>query len=417
MADSPPTGGFGMARKPSVRNKNGHWFSEAGGVGRYLGRCDNVSHAEAMARLWAALADNGDRGVGGGDGENDGGIVRPSANERTNPSRHSAALRAPSSFVRSPAQAPSNPTPQPLSTTAPDSTVTELMERFLAWLGRHRSDRTQQERGRHLRRFCDAYGGLRATSLTASHLETFQDDLTAFHALDYVKKHVTSVRAMFNRGSKLGWLPHNFRPFASVEPIRLPSKPLLETDLPTIGEVEALLRLSKSFRGVDDLLLVYHATGARTHELTAVQVRDFQPQTRQLLLGNHKRSKTLKESVARRIALNDETLTVVSRRCEGRTPDAYIFTRPSGRPWNRNVLSHQFQAIRGQTEVRPSITIYSFRHLWISEMLMAGVDVLLVARMAGTSVAMIERVYGHFRNQSYQEAQTRLDRERAARGL
>jgi len=41
-------------------------------------------------------------------------------------------------------------------------------------------------------------------------------------------------------------------------------------------------------------------------------------------------------------------------------------------------------------------------------MLMAGVDVLLVARMAGTSVAMIERVYGHFRNQSYQEAQARL---------
>ena len=46
---------------------------------------------------------------------------------------------------------------------------------------------------------------------------------------------------------------------------------------------------------------------------------------------------------------------------------------------------------------------------------MAGVDVL-VARMAGTSVAMIERVYGHFRNQSYQEAQARLDRERATRG-
>ena len=50
-------------------------------------------------------------------------------------------------------------------------------------------------------------------------------------------------------------------------------------------------------------------------------------------------------------------------------------------------------------------------------MLMAGVDVLLVARMAGTSVAMIERVYGHFRNQSYQEAQAWLDRERATRGL
>jgi hypothetical protein len=45
-------------------------------------------------------------------------------------------------------------------------------------------------------------------------------------------------------------------------------------------------------------------------------------------------------------------------------------------------------------------------------MLKAGMDVLLVARMAGTSVAMIERVYGHFRSQSYREAQARLDRVR-----
>lgn len=49
-------------------------------------------------------------------------------------------------------------------------------------------------------------------------------------------------------------------------------------------------------------------------------------------------------------------------------------------------------------------------------MLMAGVNVLPVARRAGTSV-MIERVYGQFRDQSYQDAQARLDRQRAARGL
>jgi len=67
--------------------------------------------------------------------------------------------------------------------------------------------------------------------------------------------------------------------------------------------------------------------------------------------------------------------------------------------------------------VRSTITIDSGRNLWISVILMAGVDVLLVARMAGTAVAMIERIYGHFRNQSYQETQARLDWERPARGL
>jgi len=121
--------------------------------------------------------------------------------------------------------------------------------------------------------------------------------------------------------------------------------------------------------------------------------------------------------VARRIALNDMALSIVARLCEGRPADAHVFIRPSGLPWNRNILSHRFQAIRERAGVRDAITIYSFRHLWISEMLMVGVDVLLVARMAGTSVAMVERVYGHFRNQSYQDAQDRLDRERAARGF
>ena len=36
--------------------------------------------------------------------------------------------------------------------------------------------------------------------------------------------------------------------------------------------------------------------------------------------------------------------------------------------------------------------------------------------LAWTSLAMIERVYGHFRNRSYQDAQPQLDRVRGARG-
>jgi integrase len=116
--------------------------------------------------------------------------------------------------------------------------------------------------------------------------------------------------------------------------------------------------------------------------------------------------------------LNDEAFTIIQRRCDGRAGGEPIFTQPrNGRQWGRHSVAERFCAIGERASVRSTITIYSFRHLWISEMLMAGVDVLLVARMAGTSVAMIERVYGHFRNQSYQDAQAKLDRERAIRGL
>jgi hypothetical protein len=60
-------------------------------------------------------------------------------------------------------------------------------------------------------------------------------------------------------------------------------------------------------------------------------------------------------------------------------------------------------------KVRDEITIYNFRDLWISEALMAGNDLATVARMAGTSVAMIERVYGHFRVQHLQETQAKVE--------
>ena len=45
-----------------------------------------------------------------------------------------------------------------------------------------------------------------------------------------------------------------------------------------------------------------------------------------------------------------------------------------------------------------------------------GNDAATVARMAGTSIAMIERVYGHFRNQHLLDAQARLDQLRQQRG-
>jgi integrase len=271
-------------------------------------------------------------------------------------------------------------------------------------------------------------------------LERFQT-AHAGRSADFIAKHTVSIKAMFNTAVRKGWLPAGFKPFASVEPIKLPPRPLSEADLLTPDEVEALLRFADAdlsswgmgrgarrrepaeyrmgganpWQGFGDLLRCFHATGARTSELLNARVADYQPRTRQIVLGNHKRCRTMREPMPRIIALNDEALAIVRRRCEGRPPDAHIFTQPrNGRSWDRSNVAERFRAVRARTGVRDAITIYSFRHLWISEMLMAGLDALLIARMAGTSVAMIERVYGHFRTQSFVEAQARLDALRRA---
>ena len=160
---------------------------------------------------------------------------------------------------------------------------------------------------------------------------------------------------------------------------------------------------------IGDMIRVYHATGCRTHELLNARVCDFQPRAGTLVLGKHKRTHTLREPVPRVIPLNAGACGIIRRRCEWRPNDGCIFVNRNGDPYSRSLIDHRFATIREQAGVRPHLTIYSFRHVWISDMLAAGVDALLVARMAGTSVAMIERVYGHFRTSSTRDALARLD--------
>lgn len=137
--------------------------------------------------------------------------------------------------------------------------------------------------------------------------------------------------------------------------------------------------------------------------------------TPQVVLGKHKRTNTLHNPTVRHITLNDKALAIFKRHCEGKQPSDHVFLNSDNWPWARQTLSDRFERIKEIAEekklgkVRSHITIYDFHHLWISEALMAGNDVATVAKMAGTSIAMIERVYGHFRNDHLKEAQARLD--------
>lgn len=376
-----------MGRQAKLGQKNGYWYSEAGGVPRYFGKVGVVSHGDAMKKLHLAL-------------------TVPDVPEKR------------------------------------DLTVQDLAEDFKTWLNKSRASKTAYERGRLLESWLKMQGSRKATSVTPQHLVEYQTALleNGFQ-IDYVKKHVVTVRMMFRYGVKNGLLPLNFTPFANVEYLRSLSKLPTEESLLRAEEVVSLFRYADTdlgtpgcrrfsreartgaenpWSGFEEMLRVYHATGARTHELAIAKVADFSPRARQIVLRIHKRANTLKQEQPRCIYLNDAAYTIVEARCVGRAPGLPIFTRPLNEkqrrpdePWHTERLNSRFRIVRDLAGVRSTITIYSFRHLWISEMLMAGIDILLVAKMAGTSVSMIEKTYGHFRSQSFQDAQARLDATRS----
>ena len=116
------------------------------------------------------------------------------------------------------------------------------------------------------------------------------------------------------------------------------------------------------------------------------------------------------------ITLNAEAFAILSRRCEGKDADDYLYTRGNGKPWDKDLLDQRFRKVREWAQVRVRVTIYDFRRLWISEALMAGVEVFTVAKMAGTSVQMIEKTYGHLRGGHLDDAQSCLDQARQHTG-
>lgn len=218
--------------------------------------------------------------------------------------------------------------------------------------------------------------------------------------------------------------------------IRVPNKPLIEADLITAEEIELLLRhadddLGKirgrngryrqrdpnEFRpepenpycGFADVLRTYYHTGARTSELAHIQVRDVLHRTKQVVLGKHNRAHTMSEPVVRQLALNEDVYEILKRACRGKTPEDLVFVQNNGSAWNKDRLNERFRKIRERANVRSDVTIYSFRDLWISEALMSGVEIATVAKMAGTSIKMIEQVYGHFRSEHFEQAQRKLD--------
>jgi integrase len=349
-------------------------------------------------------------------------------------------------------------------------TVGRLFSPFLGWVQENRSDAQYRRRRRDCSRFGRfVYQGRRladipAVEVTGAMLEAWRDNLKSGRQEgvedenDRDKRGLdpqsllhaeTSVRHAFNWGSRHNspstLLPADFRPFSGIERTKVPPKALTEADLLTESEVEALLDAARfdvdQFRrwGIEkhiekhgtknmrpakdtfsDMLGLYYATGARTTELAQARVRDFSARSRQIILREHKRARTRREASPRHINLNDTALETLDRLCKDRDGDELIFKRPWGKPWTKKTLNIRLRSVRRiavalGSRVRENVTVYDFRHLWISEAMMAGVDMLTVARMAGTSVRMIETVYGHFRTDHFAEAQRRLEEQRQAR--
>lgn len=127
----------------------------------------------------------------------------------------------------------------------------------------------------------------------------------------------------------------------------------------------------------------------RAGALALLKVSDFEPRTRTLTIGKDKNGRSRQISTPAIIA------SFIEDSCAGKLPSMPIFGRADGRPWNKDAWKRPIKQAVLAAGLPANVSAYTLRHSVITELIRKGVPALTVAQLAGTSVVIIERHYGH----------------------
>jgi integrase len=147
--------------------------------------------------------------------------------------------------------------------------------------------------------------------------------------------------------------------------------------------------LANSGGGVRQLIEAAMHTGCRAGELVSARRSAFDARTKSFTVTGKTGTRT--------IPLTPAAVTVFARLAKDKMPSAFLFMRDDGKPW---ALSHKkwdalVRAAAARAELPAGTCLYTLRHSFITQALLDGVSTLEVARIVGTSLAMIEKHYGH----------------------
>jgi integrase len=127
----------------------------------------------------------------------------------------------------------------------------------------------------------------------------------------------------------------------------------------------------------------------RPGALADLKARDFDKRTRALTIGRDKNGNP------RQLTMPQAIADFFAEQVEGKLPAAPIFARAGGRAWNKDAWKYPVKDAVKAAKLPGAVSAYTLRHSVITDLVRARLPILTVAQLSGTSVAMIEKHYGH----------------------
>jgi site-specific recombinase XerD len=99
----------------------------------------------------------------------------------------------------------------------------------------------------------------------------------------------------------------------------------------------------------------------------------------------------------RKIKLPKSTASIFASLTKDKLPSAPLLARADGKLWDKDAWKNPIKVAAAAAGLPDSVTAYTLRHSTITDLVTNRLDLLTVAQLSGTSVAMIEKHYGHHR--------------------
>ena len=140
----------------------------------------------------------------------------------------------------------------------------------------------------------------------------------------------------------------------------------------------------------------------RPGALAALTAGDFDKRTSELTIGNDKTGKP------RRIKVPESAAKLLAEQSKLKLPAAPLFNRANGKPWDKNTWKPPIADAVKAGKLPEGATAYTLRHSTITDLVSAGLPLLTIAQISGTSAEMIERHYGHLASDAALKALSEL---------
>lgn len=283
-------------------------------------------------------------------------------------------------------------------------TVRQACEQYVAHVRADSGeDAASDTRGRFTRWvYAEKFADIELTKLTRKHVDAWRQKLakapvvvnphadkpaTRKRSPSSVNRDMTALRAALNLAHDNGAVTNNMAWRVALRPIENADgrrDAYLDRDQRTAMIGHATPDVAQFLRA---LSLVPLRPGA----LASLTVASFDKRLGVLTIGKDKAGRD------RRIKLPPRTAGFFADQSKDKLPTAPLLSRADGKEWDKDAWKKPVKAAAKAAGLSDAITAYAMRHSVITDLVTGGLDLLTVAQLSGTSVAMIERHYGHLR--------------------